>query len=598
MLVALTMAIRASIMAIGTLTMAIGFVARAQAPPPPPALANPALAIMVAGDGTTLVATVPDAAPASAFGSFLASRHAESIYDLVAAADFITEAFAQDPENKDLLRRTFVLMAAAGRLDEAAGMALEIAGDKDVGSVAGILLVIEEVKAGNLASAVERLETMPRDGISSMVAPLMLAWVRYEEAGPEAGIEVLESLGGRIPFATMLEMHLALINDLAGRDEAADAAYQAALEHAERMPFRLAQAFAAFLRRAGRDEDARTLYRDYARTNPASDLLLAARDALERGGGDERIARTAAEGMAEVLFGTAGTLYRQGDLQVSLIFANLALRLRPDFPIAHFLVADLQTSLGRHEDAIETYRLIPSDETLDWPARLRLATGLAALDQTDDAILELEEMAAERVDQYEPLFRVGNILRGQERFAEAVDAYDRAVARIAALGDEHWPILYARGIALERSRQWARAEADLLKALEMRPEHPYVLNYLGYSWADQGKNLDEALDMIERAVRQRPTDGYIVDSLGWVYYRIGKYEKAVDYLERSVELRPGDPVINDHLGDAFWMVGRRNEARFQWRRSIALDAEPELAVIIRAKIEDGLQTPGDDQGSE
>ncbi len=570
---------------------AIGLAACVQPTPSP-------LAGKVAAHGNSLVATVPDTAPASAFGSFLASRHAEAVNDLVAAADFMTAAFRQDPENEDLLRRTFLLMAGANRLDEAVELASWIAGDKDAGSVAGLLLVVEDVKAGDLQAAAERLETMPRNGISSMVAPLMLGWVGYDQAGPDAAVEALEALRGEVAFETMLEMHLALVNDLAGRDEAATEAYKAALESAERMPFRLVQAFAAFEQRAGRPEAARALYADYAQTNPSSDLLNAARDALELGGGDARIARTAAEGMAEILFGTAGTLYRQGDAQTSLIFAYLALRLRPDFPIAHFLVADLQNSLGRYQDAVETYRRIPSDAALDWAARLRVASGLAELDQIDAAIEELEEMAAERTDQHDPLFRVGNLLRGQERFAEAVGAYDRAVSRIPTLADEHWPLLYARGIALERSQQWSRAEADLLRALELRPEHPYVLNYLGYSWADQGKNLDEALDMIERAVRQRPTDGFIVDSLGWVYYRIGDFEKAVSYLERAVELRPGDPVINDHLGDAFWMVGRRNEARFQWRRSIVLEADEDLAAIIRAKLEDGLAAADGAQDGE
>lgn len=568
------------------------------APPAPSPRANTVsspLANKVAAQGITLVATVPEVVPASAFGSFLAGRHAEAVNDLAAAADFMATAFDRDPENEDLLRRTFLLLAGAARLDAAAALAPRIAGDKDAGSVAGLLLVVEDVRADDLSSAAERLETMPRDGISRMVAPIMLGWVRYSAAGAEAAVETLEALRGEIAYETMLDMHLALINDVAGRDEAAIAAYEAALASADRMPFRLVQAFAAFQQRAGRPEAAQTLFTDYALSNPASDLLLAAQGALEGDGGDERIARTAAEGMAEVLFGTAGTLYRQGDAQISLIFAYLALRLRPDFPIANFLVADLQTSLGRHEEAIETYRRIPSDAALDWAARLRVASGLAEMNQIDAAIQELEEMAAERADQYDPLFRVGNLLRGQERYAEAVVVYDRAVSRIATLAEEHWPLLYARGIALERSQQWSRAEVDLLKALELRPEHPYVLNYLGYSWADQGKNLDDALDMIERAVRQRPTDGFIVDSLGWVYYRIGQYEKAASYLERAVELRPGDPVINDHLGDALWMVGRRNEARFQWLRSIALDADAELEAVIRAKIEDGLAAAGDDQ---
>ncbi|MGH6954092.1 MAG: tetratricopeptide repeat protein, partial [Alphaproteobacteria bacterium] len=152
----------------------------------------------------------------------------------------------------------------------------------------------------------------------------------------------------------------------------------------------------------------------------------------------------------------------------------------------------------------------------------------------------------------------------------------------------HWTLLYARGIALERSKQWPRAEADLLRALEFRPEQALVLNYLGYSWADRGENLERAREMIERAVALRPNDGYIVDSLGWVHYRMGQYDKAVIHLERALELKSGDAVITDHLGDAYWQAGRKTEARFQWRRALTLDADQDLRRSIQLKLEHGL----------
>jgi len=149
--------------------------------------------------------------------------------------------------------------------------------------------------------------------------------------------------------------------------------------------------------------------------------------------------------------------------------------------------------------------------------------------------------------------------------------------------------LYARGISLEQTKQWPRAEADFLKALEFRPDQPYVLNYLGYSWVDQGLNLDKARGMIKKAVSLRPNDGYIVDSLGWAHYRLGEYADAVRELERAAELRPEDPVINDHLGDAYWRVGRQTEARFQWLRALGLEPKPGLAAILKEKIKSGLK---------
>ncbi|MBT4908349.1 MAG: tetratricopeptide repeat protein, partial [Rhodospirillaceae bacterium] len=184
-------------------------------------------------------------------------------------------------------------------------------------------------------------------------------------------------------------------------------------------------------------------------------------------------------------------------------------------------------------------------------------------------------------------------LRYTERYAEAVVAYDAAVARTGALVPRHWFLLYSRGVSLERTKEWARAEADFLQALELSPDQPLVLNYLGYSWLEQGMHLERAQAMIEKAVSLRPNDGYIVDSLGWAFYRLGDYDRAVRQLERAVELMPNDPVINDHLGDALRQAGRRLEARFQWTRSIELGAEEEAAAIIRRKLSRGLQAEAD-----
>ena len=203
-------------------------------------------------------------------------------------------------------------------------------------------------------------------------------------------------------------------------------------------------------------------------------------------------------------------------------------------------------------------------------------------------------MARELPDQYEPHYRKGNLLRARDRFEEAVVAYDTAVELLGEPAPRHWSVLYFRGVALERSKQWDRAEADFLKALELEPEQPFVMNYLAYSWVEQERNLDEAKAMLVRAVELRPEDGYIVDSLGWVYFRLGEYENAVKYLERAVELQPQDPVINDHLGDAFWRTERRSEARFQWRRSLSLDPEEENIPAIEEKILNGLDESAED----
>jgi Flp pilus assembly protein TadD len=221
-------------------------------------------------------------------------------------------------------------------------------------------------------------------------------------------------------------------------------------------------------------------------------------------------------------------------------------------------------------------------------AAIQMASNLDALDRSTEAEKHLDGLIKENPQDSEAIMALGNIQRGHKKFAECADTYTKGVATIAQPDKNNWIIFYFRGICYERSHQWPKAEADLKKALDLFPEQPQVLNYLGYSWIDQGAHLDEGMDMIKRAVAQRPDDGYIVDSLGWAYFRTGNYEEALKQLEKAIELKPEDSTINDHLGDAYWRVGRTLEAKFQWAHARDLKPDPEDLPKIEAKIKDGL----------
>ena len=251
-------------------------------------------------------------------------------------------------------------------------------------------------------------------------------------------------------------------------------------------------------------------------------------------------------------------------------------------------LADLYESLKKPDLAIKVYDRIPPSSPLRRNAEIQVAADLDTLDRTDEAKKRLEPLIAEHPKDTEAIIALGNILRGRKEFAECADIYSKAIANLAQPEKSNWVMFYFRGICYERSKQWPKAEADLKKALELFPDQPLVLNYLGYSWVDQGINLDEGMNMIRRAVEQRPDDGYIVDSLGWAYFRIGNYDEAVKNLERAVELKPDDPTINDHLGDAYWRVGRTLEAHFQWSHAKDLNPEPEDLPKIEEKLKDGL----------
>jgi tetratricopeptide (TPR) repeat protein len=294
-------------------------------------------------------------------------------------------------------------------------------------------------------------------------------------------------------------------------------------------------------------------------------------------------------GAAEALYGIGATLTRRGGEDLALVYLQLSLYLSPNHPLALLSLADLYESVKKPEMAIKVYERMPASSPLKRNAQIQLATDLDAADRSDEAIKILKSVTAEDSKDVEAVMALGNVERGRKKFADCVQTYSQGINALPAPNEKStWVYYYYRGICEERSKQWGKAEADMRKSLELQPEQAHVLNYLGYSWIDQGINLDEGMKMIKRAVDQRPDDGYIVDSLGWAYYRIGNYEAAVKNLERAIDLKPEDPTINDHLGDAYWRVGRTLEAKFQWAHARDLKPEPEELPKIEAKIESGL----------
>ena len=522
----------------------------------------------------------------SLVGNYLAGRHAQSRRDISAAADFLNTVLEKDPGNRELLHSVFLLSAIEGRIADSLALARRVTGMEGDTPIANLALVVDDIKNGQFAAADGRLEKTSVEGINAFMRPLMRAWTLVGLERVDAGLEALRPLTEKNGYMPMHDLHAALINERAGRLEAAEKYYTSAA--ANGLSLRIVELLGALYRRTGRPPEAEALFRKYQGEHPTSQLLEASMARLRAKSEKRHLIDSVADGVAEALFGVASSLRTQNARETALIFGHLALYLKPDFPLTQILLADILESEDRLENANAIYETIAPASEFSWSARLRVAGNLDKLDRHEEAMSRLRALAGEDPANAEPFINLGDILRRRERYPEAVVAYGEAVARIGTLGHRHWSLLYSRGIALERAKNWPAAEADFLKALEFEPNQPYVLNYLGYSWVDKGRNLDRARRMIETAVKLRPNDGYIVDSLGWALYRMGEHEKAARELERAVELRPEDPIINDHLGDAYWKVGRRAEARFQWHRAISLKPEADLVADIQAKIERGL----------
>jgi len=531
-------------------------------------------------------------ASASPAGNYLAGRQAQKNRDFGNASRFLGKALEKTPDNTLLLRNTFLARLADGDITEAVPMAREIVKRQNSAPIAKLILLVDAVERNDLPGAGPILANFPERGFSGFLKPLLTSWVMVGATGGSDPIEALSPLKNQSGLRVLYELHAALLSDAVGRPEEAEKHYKFAAKNVRRSTLRVVQGYGQHLERAGKTEQARLLYETYLKENPDSVVLSPAMERLDKGEKPALLVSGPAEGIAEALFNIAGTMTRQNSAQDALIFGQLALHLRPDFDLARMLVAGILESMNRNEDAIAAYREIDSQSPFHWSARLRVAGNLEALDRDDDAIALLQILTREDATRPEPLVSLGDLLRSNKRFAESVAAYDRAIELLSDLDKRHWTILYSRGISLERSKQWERAERDFKRALELNPDQPYVLNYLGYSWVDQGINLGPAREMIERAVKLRPNDGYIVDSLGWVLYRLKDFEGAVEHLERAVELRPNDPTINDHLGDAYWRVGRYTEARFQWQRALALKPEADQISAIEDKLQRGLAASG------
>ena len=369
---------------------------------------------------------------------------------------------------------------------------------------------------------------------------------------------------------------------------AAEAAYIELFKSDETQHFRLTQLFGNLLERMGKPEEAQKIYKKFSNANPGSTLLIPAYARLRAKTKPKPLIATSFDGVAEALFNIGTSLREQRARETAMVFCRLALWLRPNFPIAQLMVADMLDDGRRHIKANALYASIDPGSPFRLPADLRRAGNLNIIKRLDAAIKLLENSIKKYPFTAQPLIKLGDLMRRNDRWDEAIDSYTKAIDRVGVLDKRHWRILYSRGIVLERAKRWPEAEKDFLRALKFEPDQPYVLNYLGYSWVDKGVNLQKALRMIHNAVRKKPNDGYIIDSLGWVYYRLGKYEKAVLELERAVQLRPEDPIINNHLGDAYWRVGRELEARFQWKRALSFKPEEEVEAEVRKKLEKGL----------
>ena len=543
----------------------------------------------------------PQALAQSVSGAYLAGRQAASQNDFKNASTYFVKSLARDRANPELMEGAVSSLLALGKIKQAVPIAKAIEQLELRSQTASMVLIADLVMREDFDGVIAR--TGDNGGIGPLVDTLVSAWAKLGQGKAAAAFEEFDVVAEKPGMSSFATYHKAMAFAVVGDFEGANSLFSSSNADGASATRRGAMARAEVLSQLDRNADAvqslRLAFGDA--TDPELDGLLAA---LESG---KKVpfthATSASDGIAEVFYSLGGALRGEADADYTLLYGRLAYALRPDHIDALLLNAKLLEELGQFGLAIEVYKKVPSADTASHASELGRAAALRSLGKPDAAIEVLRQLAHRFPKMAIVHSTLGDALRSQDRFTKAVSSYDRALELIPEGSRGRWFVLYARAIAHERLDNWEKAEADFRAALELNPEHPQVLNYLGYSMVEKQINLAEALDMIERAVAARPDSGFIVDSLGWILYRLGRYGEAVAHMERAVELMAVDPVVNDHLGDVYWAVGRKREAEFQWNRALSFvdltevdgEADPDR---MRRKLEVGLDAVLLEEGAE
>jgi tetratricopeptide (TPR) repeat protein len=527
-------------------------------------------------------------------GAFLAARIAEVDDDLNGAIAYYKRALSFDPTNQQLQQSLMLGLISQGRFDEALPYADKLKEVPDVERFSRLALAVDSFKKKDYSKAEYWLKLSLQSDLDRLITGLMTAWAKIGGGSAKDALDHLDKLDGPEWYKIFVAYHRALIAEGTGMNAEADKAYKATVDDitagsaAPETWLRAAEAYAGFLAREGKKDEALKVLDRSDEFSVGRPAVAELRAEIGKGMPIPPLVQGPTEGATEIFLNLGTALNRGGGEAFVRLYLQYALALEPKSDIVLMQLASVAEQQERPEEAIALYGKVSKGSSMKRVAELQRGLNLADLKRHDEAITQLKALLEAAPDDMRGYLALGGVYASKEDYRSAADLYDKAVARLPNPTAENWNIFYQRGIANERLKQWPKAEPNFRKALELFPDQPQVMNYLGYSWVDMNINLDEGLKMIQKAVDLRPSDGYIVDSLGWAYYRLGKYEDAVRELERAVSLKPDDPVLNDHLGDAYWRAGRQLEATFQWAHARDMKPEPDVLASVQKKLAEGL----------
>ena len=522
-----------------------------------------------------------------AFSTYLSARFAANEHDLPQAARYYSQSLSNDPGNSSLLALSFFYSTTSGDFDAAGKYAQAVVVTTPDDRAARLALAVIGFKHKDYAEVRKQLSLSAKGPFTALTLSLFDAWAAAAERDTAGMQKDLSALTEQKGAEGMAAFHTALLQDYLNNAAPADAAYKKALGSTAPTP-RVLESYGRFLERQGRGEEAAKLYQSHINEGGLASVTRPGLARIAAGQKPDGMIRTPADGAAEALFGIAASLTDAQSAEVSILYLRMALYLRPDLGLANVLLADRFETLRKHDAAIAIYHAIAPDSPYYRMAQVQAALNEQRLGRSDAAIANLRKMLAADPGDSESWVALGDTYRAADKFAEAIAAYDAAEKAIPTPTRRDWPLFYARAMSKERLKRLDESEADIQIAMKLSPDQPELLNYLGYSWVDRGRKIPEALAMLEKARKLRPYDGYIVDSVGWAYYQLGRYDDAAKTLNAAVLLVPSDPTINDHLGDALWRAGKKISARFQWNHAITFSSNDDEKAVIERKLKNGL----------
>lgn len=530
-------------------------------------------------------------------GAYLAARQAGIVGDYEAASGYFNSALLADPNNLILMEQTITAYMGTGQGESAAAIARPFIAAGGESQIANIAVMAQAARAQDWDGIFDLLEAGHEVG--PLMDGLAQAWAYVGKGDVNRALMSFDDLIDTPGLRTFGQLHKALALQLTGDLEAADAIYGLPPDEGMVPSRESVVAHLHILTELGEFERATGILERAFGDAPEPDIV-ALRDAIAA----QEVSplglpvSAASEGIAHGFKGLSDVLAGEANEGYLLLYAQAARYIAPDDAEAHIAAARLLNAMGQHDAAAKIFAQVSTDDYLFHTAELGRADSLRLAERFDQAIEVLTQLTRSHPDQPLAFASLGDVYCQQERFAEANDAYTGALDVYSEDAPIRWFLYYSRAITYERLDQWPEAEADFRAALAINPDDPSILNYLGYSLVDRGltEHYDEALEMIEKAAASRPDSGAIIDSLAWVYYKVGRYQEAVAPMERAAELAPNDSILSDHLGDVYWMVGRKNEARFQWRRALSFEPEKAEADRIRRKLNIGLDAVYAEEG--